>query len=103
MSQAGFIDIHSHILPRLDEGPSCLTESLKMLRVAQQDGISGIVATPQVLDGVYDNTKERINEALARVGAANTGVQLHMGAEIRIGRKLALRLGNNELPLLNDG
>ena len=103
MQHTGFIDIHSHILPKLDEGPSCLNESVNMLRLAREDGISGMVATPHVMDGVYNNSKENIREAIAELGEVYSGVQLYMGAEIRINRNLLERLGNNELPLLNGG
>jgi protein-tyrosine phosphatase len=37
---AGFIDIHCHILPGLDDGPEGLQESLAMVRMAADDGIS---------------------------------------------------------------
>lgn len=40
------IDIHCHILPALDDGPETIEEALKMARVAVNDGIRTIVATP---------------------------------------------------------
>jgi len=101
MQNNGFIDIHSHILPKLDDGSSCLSESMKMLQIALGDGISGMVATPHVLDGVYDNSRENIGKAVAELILANSGVHLYMGAEVRISRYLAQRISNNELPLLN--
>jgi len=102
MQNNGFIDIHSHILPKLDDGPSCLKESMKMLQIALGDGISRMVATPHVLDGVYDNSRKSIGNAITELIAANSGVQLYIGAEIRINRSLAQRIGNNELPLINN-
>jgi tyrosine-protein phosphatase YwqE len=47
----GFIDIHCHILPGLDEGASTIGESLKMLQIAKNDGVGGIVATPHIVNG----------------------------------------------------
>lgn len=41
-----YIDIHSHILPGVDDGSDSLEMSLEMLRTAAQDGISQIVLTP---------------------------------------------------------
>ena len=101
MPHTGFIDIHSHILPNLDEGSSCIEESVEMLQIAREDGISGIVATPHILAGVYNNTREKIEEAIIELNAAHSGVQVYIGAEVRINRNLALRVRNNELPLLN--
>jgi protein-tyrosine phosphatase len=40
------IDLHCHILPRVDDGPTNLAESLKLARFAVADGISVITATP---------------------------------------------------------
>lgn len=41
-----YIDIHSHILPGVDDGADSLETSLKMLHMAAQDGISRIILTP---------------------------------------------------------
>ena len=58
------IDIHCHLLPGVDDGPEDLEESLAMARVAVEDGIQGVVATPHFRTGVYPNTKPDILERL---------------------------------------
>ncbi len=40
------IDIHSHIIPKIDDGARDLQVSLKLLGIAQNYGTNGIVATP---------------------------------------------------------
>jgi|WetSurMetagenome_2_1015567.scaffolds.fasta_scaffold02389_4 protein-tyrosine phosphatase len=45
------IDIHCHILPGIDDGPSDMAESIEMARIAAGDGITTIVATPHLRDG----------------------------------------------------
>ena len=40
------IDIHCHILPKVDDGPKSWDTSLEMCRMAAEDGIEHIVATP---------------------------------------------------------
>lgn len=42
----GIIDIHSHILPGLDDGAADMQESIRMLRQAGQQGVRGVAATP---------------------------------------------------------
>ncbi len=70
--RAGMIDLHSHILPGVDDGPSDLEESLRMARVAVSEGIETIVATPHVSpEYVYDygsigRLTEDLNTQLAR-------------------------------------
>lgn len=41
-----YTDIHTHILPGVDDGPEEITESLRMLDIAYQEGIRRIIATP---------------------------------------------------------
>ena len=97
-----FFDIHCHVLPKLDEGSSTPEESVKMLQLAQADGIAGIVATPHIVNGVYNNTKEIIDNAISELKKLANHVQIFIGAEIRIDRDLAARVANNELPLINN-
>lgn len=98
----GFTDIHCHILQGLDDGSSTSEESEKMLELAWKDGISGIVATPHIVSGIYNNTKDIIDLAVQRLKALTDNMQVYAGAEIRIARDLAARVDNNELPLLNN-
>ena len=46
------VDIHCHLLPNLDDGAANWDESLAMARLAQEDGITCIVATAHQL-GAY--------------------------------------------------
>jgi protein-tyrosine phosphatase len=97
-----FIDIHCHVLPGLDEGPSTQEESVKMLQLAYEDGVTGIVATPHIMNGLYKNTKETIDNAISELRRLANHVRIYIGAEIRIDRDLAARVVNNELPLINN-
>ena len=40
------IDVHSHILPGMDDGSSSEAESLRMLKMAARQGVTGVIATP---------------------------------------------------------
>jgi protein-tyrosine phosphatase len=54
------IDIHSHILPGLDDGAKTMEESLAMAREAVKEGIHTIIATPHHKNLYFDNPKEVI-------------------------------------------
>ena len=45
------IDIHTHILPGIDDGPPTIGESLAMARIAVADGTQTMVATHHTLNG----------------------------------------------------
>jgi protein-tyrosine phosphatase len=79
------IDLHSHLLPGIDDGASDLDESLAMARAAVDGGVEQIVATPHV-SATYPNDPLRFAERVAEVQAAldRAGIPLrvHKGAEV---------------------
>ncbi len=77
------IDIHCHILPGLDDGPDTMEESLAMAEMALQDGIRITVATPHMLNGLYENDLESVQEDVLNLQEAlkRRGLPL----EIRVG------------------
>lgn len=95
-------DIHCHILPGLDDGPKSIEDSLKMLEIAKRDGIEMIVATPHIMDGLYNNSRGRIIEGIRQLSEHVKGVKILPGADIRICIDLAGRIQNGEIPLIND-
>jgi protein-tyrosine phosphatase len=70
------IDLHSHILPSLDDGAADMEVSLEMARAAVKDGVSTMVATPHVDDRYGLDPPDigeqvgHLNLALARAGIA---------------------------------
>jgi protein-tyrosine phosphatase len=98
-----FIDIHCHILPGMDDGPSNMDESLKMVKIAEEDGISDIFATPHILPGTYDNRKNEILAAVERLrNLAPEAVSISCGADVRVAVDLLDRVESGEVPTLND-
>jgi len=58
------IDIHTHILPSIDDGPETIEESIEICKVAANDGIKKIVATPHSNNGVYEPKSAEIVKAV---------------------------------------
>lgn len=54
------IDIHSHILPSIDDGAKSQEDSIAMAKAALEEGITTIVATPHHRNGQFDNEGESI-------------------------------------------
>jgi protein-tyrosine phosphatase len=80
------IDIHCHILPRIDDGPSDISESIEMACIAAADGINTIVATPHLKDRA-DMTEEimsGVNELNARLTELKIPVKILRGADINV-------------------
>lgn len=54
------IDLHSHILPGIDDGAKEMAVTMEMLQIAVKDGTKRIVATPHFYTGYYENTYEDV-------------------------------------------
>lgn len=82
------IDIHCHILPGVDDGPKTLEESLNMARVAVQEGIETIIATPHHKNTQYNNIKSTIISNVNNLNIAlkqeNIPLKILPGQEVRI-------------------
>jgi len=56
----GFVDIHNHILPGIDDGAKSSLESIKLIKGLSQFGITNFVCTPHIMNNFYPNTPETI-------------------------------------------
>jgi protein-tyrosine phosphatase len=105
------IDIHSHILPGLDDGAKTWEESLEMARQAVRDGIRVMVATPHLFKGRVVDPKrlngkkeilDRIEEFKERLSAAGIALEVLPGCDVPLSIE-ALRLLEDDLLLtIND-
>ncbi len=57
-----YIDIHSHILPGLDDGSRSIQQSLEMLRIAYEEGIELMIATPHNMPGKGQPSQETVRK-----------------------------------------
>lgn len=85
---ARLIDLHSHILPGIDDGARDLAMSVEMARIAIADGIQLMACTPHITPGVYDNDTGRIENAIIELRQVLEDEQLElelvMGADIHV-------------------
>lgn len=87
------IDIHCHILPGIDDGAKSMDESLKILRKAEQAGVTDIVLTPHYMWGtIYNADNQRkwqlYQELKQKAKQAGIKVNLYLGNEIYIDKRL---------------
>jgi protein-tyrosine phosphatase len=64
---SGYVDLHCHWLPGIDDGATSLDESLEMLRALAGVGFEMVVATPHMRPGLFDNSRSDLEAAFARV------------------------------------
>jgi protein-tyrosine phosphatase len=81
------IDLHSHVLPGVDDGAQSLADSLQIAEAAVTDGIEVLAATPHVRDD-YPTSPETMETSLAELRAAISEASIPL--EIKPGGEIAL-------------
>lgn len=100
-------DIHSHILPGIDDGSPNCEVSLILIEAMRRWGIEHIVTTPHVTEESFENTPETIGNAYNRLMEAMKGagveIPIDYSAEYRIdGNFKEVLASNSIIPLPND-
>lgn len=100
------IDLHSHILPGIDDGAPDLETSLDIARMAVDNGIKVMAATPHFMPGVYDNEATDVRRRLAALEMAlkNAGIPLDVvsGCDAHIRPDFAACLRDGRILTIND-
>lgn len=76
------IDMHSHILPGIDDGAPDVATAVEMVKALQELGLQRSIATPHIISDAYRNTPETINAALQQLRNAlqEAGIQYQVDA-----------------------
>ena len=82
----GFADIHTHLLPGVDDGAQELSQTIQLLRMAWKDGIRTVVLTPHYRGRYKQSSPKVLKEKFAWlrevVAAELPDLQLYLGQEI---------------------
>ncbi len=118
------VDVHSHLIPGIDDGAQTIEDSIELLQSFIQLGYKKVITTPHVMSDFYKNTPEIILSGLEKVRAAikerGLAIEIDAAAEYNldadfepmIQQKKLLTFGDNyvlfelpffqEPPMLND-
>lgn len=96
MEKGKYIDIHTHILPGVDDGAKSIGESISMLKQAQKEGIGAVILTPHQkperkcvsVNGILTRM-EQLRDEMKR---ANIRIDLYPGSELLYSHELQKRL-----------
>lgn len=98
------IDLHSHILPGIDDGARTLDIALEMAQQAVDCGISHMVCTPHIHKGYFDNSPSSIepvfNKFVEAVTNASIPLTLSYAAEVRVNELIPVWFKKGELLFL---
>jgi len=79
------VDLHSHLLPKIDDGVQSLKESISLIKKFKLLGYTKLITTPHVISDFYPNTPDIIKEKLSRlqeeVKKEEIDIEIEAGAE----------------------
>ena len=82
------IDIHSHILPGIDDGSKSIDESVEMVKEAREAGFDTIISTSHYMEDYYEadvkTRRKLINQLERKLAKENIGIEILEGSEIYI-------------------
>jgi len=97
------IDIHSHLLPGIDDGAKNMQQALGLAAHAVTHGITRMVFTPHIQPGTYDNQLDSIRQVfdvfVEAVQENGIDLQMAMAAEVRICPEILPMIAAREIPL----
>lgn len=100
------VDMHSHLLPGIDDGAQSLEDSIELIQVFQQMGYQKLITTPHIMGDFYRNTPEIIREKLEIVKEElekrEIDIQIEAAAEYYLDESLMEKL-NGDAELLTIG
>ena len=93
----GTADVHSHLLPGVDDGVQTMEEALEILRLYEELGIKSVWLTPHIMEDM-PNTTLHLRERYAELQATYSGpIKLHLASENMLDNLFEERLEKNDL------
>ena len=93
-----FVDIHSHILPGLDDGAKNINESIELITGMKKMGYSKIICTPHTYPGLYSNTSELIENSKKKLlESSELNVSISCASEYMIDTYLIEKAKNKDI------
>ena len=100
------VDLHSHIIPKIDDGSQSIETSILMLQEAKKAGFTDIFLTPHYIENYYDldiqTRKEKFEELQKIAKEKNIDINLYLGSEIFINPEIDLLYSKKAILTLNN-
>lgn len=78
----GFVDVHCHVLPGVDDGIQKMESALRVLEFYEQNGVKRVFFTPHVAEELHENNRDNLHRRLDELKKQYKGnIELALGAE----------------------
>lgn len=98
------IDLHSHLLPGIDDGARTIDDTLDVVRNTLDSGVTHVMCTPHVHLGIFNNNKDTIQKSFAiavqALRKSNIPLKLAFSCEVRICPEIIPLVQSDKLPFL---
>lgn len=96
------IDIHCHILPKVDDGPDSVEESLKILKDMRRQGIKHVIVTPHYRPEMFEPSMKRVIYSYRHLRdiAYDMGVSMSLGCEYYRNEQIIEHMDNRKRPVM---
>lgn len=100
------VDIHSHLLPGMDDGAQTFEDSLRLVKALQSFGVTQFITTPHIIQHVWENTHEEItsnkNSTVQELKTNNINLPFQAAAEYMMDDQFIQLFQSHELLTLKD-
>ena len=100
------IDLHSHLIPGIDDGAEDLATSIEIIKILQKLGFKKLITTPHVMSDFYKNTSDIILKGVKNLRqelkSQNINIQIHAAAEYYIDYEFEQKIGKENFLVFGD-
>ena len=100
------IDLHSHLIPAIDDGAEDLETSIKIIKILQHLGFKKLITTPHVMSDFYKNNPETILKGLKNLRQElklqNVNIQIDAAAEYYVDYEFEQKIGKEKFLVFGD-
>lgn len=100
------LDLHTHIIPGIDDGSKNMNDTIEMLKNAKAAGYTGVVATPHYIEGSYaSNNADKfklINDIKEEIKVQNIELDIYIGNEVFITDSIENLLSSGKIYSINN-
>ena len=101
------VDLHSHLIPELDDGVQSMEEAIHIIKEFVELGYEKIITTPHIMSDFFNNSEDKIKEGLAVLQAEikerNIPISIEAGAEYYLDEQLYNRISDEKEEFLTFG
>lgn len=96
------IDMHTHILPNVDDGAKSIEEANALVQEAKQVGFDEVVSTSHYIEGYYEVANEERQNYINQLSKENNNFKIHLANEIYLSENILNLIEQKKVSTINN-